>query len=102
MARPPSQLEQTLARLTVRLLELGAWRDREVFPIAEAKFRTGKEWQQMRQGDSWPQKATPIWLTFDTAIPLHWAGAPVHSRFALGGEGLLSVNTQLLGGLNLF
>ena len=102
MATPPSLLEQTLARLAVRLLELGAWRDREVFPVPEAKFRAGKEWEQMRPGDSWPQKATPIWLTFDTAIPLHWAGAPVYSRFALGGEGLLSVNAQVLGGLNLF
>src|SRR6516162_5237583 len=102
MATPPSLLEQTLARLAVRLLELGAWRDREVFPIAEAKFRAGKEWEQVRPGDSWPQKATPVWLTFDTAIPHHWAGAPVYSRFALGGEALLSVNAQVLGGLNLF
>jgi alpha-mannosidase len=102
MATPSSELEQILARLALRLLELGAWRDREIFPIAEAKFRTEKEWKQMRPGDSWPQKATPIWLRFGTSIPADWAGAPVYSRFALGGEGLLSVNAQVLGGLNPF
>ncbi|MGA8655653.1 MAG: alpha-mannosidase [Chthoniobacterales bacterium] len=104
MATPTSELGQTLARVAVRLLELGAWRDSEICPIAEVQFRAdkGSIWKQIRPGDSWPQKATPVWLKFDTSIPSNWNGAPVYSRFAVGGEALLSVNGQVLGGLNLF
>lgn len=104
MATRPSELEQTLSRLAVRLLELGAWRDSEILPIVEAKFRAdkGSGWAQMRPGDLWPQRATPVWLRFDASIPSRWKGAPVYSRFALGGEALLSVNGRVLGGLNLF
>ena len=46
-------IQQTLARLGVRLTELAAWRDREVLSMDEAKFRTISEenWRTVRTGD---------------------------------------------------
>ena len=43
-------IQQTLARLGVRLAELAAWRDRELYSMAEAKFRTIAEesWRTVR------------------------------------------------------
>jgi alpha-mannosidase len=101
---PPSELKQTLSRLGGRLLELSAWQDNEVLKLGDTKFRADQrsDWITIRTGDLWPQLATPIWLRFDVSIPQDWHGLPVHSRFALGGEALLSLNGRPLGGLNSF
>ena len=42
----------------------------------------------------------PVEIRFDASIPEEWAGLPVHGRFRLGGEALLFVNGQPIGGLN--
>jgi alpha-mannosidase len=97
-------IQQTLARLGVRLAELAAWRDREVFSIADAKFRTisDENWQTVRTGDPWPAKSHPALFQFQCSIPESWAGNRVHARFDLDGEALLSANGRPIGGLNAF
>jgi alpha-mannosidase len=97
-------IHQTLARLSLRLAELAAWRDREVFPITEAKFRTSsdKSWQTVRSGDPWPAKSHPVLFQFQCSVPETWAGNVVHARFDVDGEALLFANRKPIGGLNTF
>ena len=97
-------LEQSLRRLSIRLCELGAWCDRDRRLIAEAEFRAGPgaTWSQLRSGEPWPALGTPVEIRFDASIPEDWAGLPVHGRFRVGGEALLFVNGQSIGGLNPF
>jgi len=97
-------IHQSLARLRVRLAELAAWRDREVFSIAEAKFRTisEKNWRTVRTGDPWPAKSHPVLFQFQCSIPGSWAGNLVHARFDVDGEALLFANGKPIGGLNTF
>ena len=95
---------QTLARLGVRLAELAAWRDREVFSMAEAKFRAVSEenWRTVRTGDLWPAKSHPVLFQFQCSIPESWAGNQVYARFDVDGEALLFANGKPIGGLNTF
>ena len=97
-------IQQTLARLSVRLAELAAWRDREVFSIADAKFRTNSDqnWRTVRTGDPWPAKSHPALFQFQCSIPESWTGNRVHARFDVDGEALLSANGRPIGGLNAF
>jgi alpha-mannosidase len=97
-------LQQSLRRLSNRLLELGAWRDRECIPIAAGEFRVDPNapWRSIRSGDQWPIQATPVEFRFNVSIPERWKGQPVHCRFRLGGEALLFVNGSPVGGLNSF
>ncbi|MBV8176442.1 MAG: alpha-mannosidase, partial [Verrucomicrobia bacterium] len=97
-------IHQTLARLGLRLAELAAWRDREVFLITEAKFRTSsdKSWQTVRSGDPWPAKSHPVLFQFQCSVPETWAGNVVHGRFDVDGEALLFANRKPIGGLNTF
>jgi alpha-mannosidase len=101
---PRDSLQQSLKRLSNRLLELGAWRDRDCIPIPEGEFRVGSDapWRPVRQGDIWPIQDAPIEFQFDVSIPESWAGSPVRCRFRLGGEALLFVNGQPVAGLNPF
>jgi alpha-mannosidase len=95
-------LEQSLRRLSIRLLELGAWYDRDRRLIAEGEFRAGPgaSWSRLRSGEPWPALGAPAEIRFDVSIPEDWAGLPVHGRFRLGGEALLFMNGRSIGGLN--
>jgi alpha-mannosidase len=95
-------LEQSLRRLSIRLLELSAWRDRERRLIAEGEFRAGSDanWSKLQSGEPWPALGRPVEIRFTFSIPEEWAGLPIHGRFQLGGEALLSVNDRPIGGLN--
>jgi alpha-mannosidase len=95
-------LEQSLRRLSVRLLELSAWRDRERRLIAEGEFRAGSgaNWSKLQSGEPWPALGTPVEIRFAVSTPEEWAGLPVYGRFQLGGEALLFVNDRPIGGLN--
>ncbi|MBV9878270.1 MAG: alpha-mannosidase [Verrucomicrobia bacterium] len=97
-------LQQSLKRLSNRLLELGAWRDRDwnLIPDGEFRVRADAVWQPIRLGDPWPIQNTPIEFRFSAVIPKTWAGSPVYCRFRLGGEALLFLNDQPLAGLNPF
>jgi alpha-mannosidase len=97
-------IQQSLKRLSNRLLELGAWRDRDWHLIPSGEFRVGPDaaWQPIRRGDSWPIQDAPIEFRFNVVIPKHWTGVPVYCRFRLGGEALLLLNEQPLAGLNSF
>jgi alpha-mannosidase len=99
-----NSLEQSLRRLSNRLLELGAWRDREWILISEGKFRVAADspWRTIRSGDHWPIQDLPVEFQFSVSIPERWAGSPVHCRFRLGGEALLFINGQPVAGLNSF
>jgi alpha-mannosidase len=95
-------LEQSLRRLSIRLLELSAWCDRERRLIAEGEFRVepGANWSKLQSGEPWPALGAPVEIRFAISIPEDWAGLPVHGRFRLGGEALLFVNGHPIGGLN--
>ncbi|HXO97973.1 MAG TPA: hypothetical protein VN857_15400, partial [Chthoniobacterales bacterium] len=97
-------LQQSLRRLSNRLLELGAWRDRDWIPIADGEFRVDPDarWRSIRTGDPWPIQAAPVEFRFNVSIPERWTGHPVDCRFRLGGEALLFVNGSPVGGLNSF
>ena len=96
--------QQSLKRLSNRLLELGAWRDRDWSLVSDGEFRVRSDaaWQPIRLGDSWPIQDAPIEFRFNAVIPKTWAGSPVHGRFRLGGEALLFLNDEPLAGLNTF
>jgi alpha-mannosidase len=96
--------QQSLKRLSNRLLELGAWRDRDwsFIPDGEFRVRADAAWQPVRLGDPWPIQDLPIEFRFSAVIPKTWAGSPVYCRFRLGGEALLFLNGQPLAGLNTF
>lgn len=97
-------LQQSLTRLSNRLFELSAWRDRETIFLSDGEFRDRPDapWIAIRQGDDWPTRATLVEIRFASLVPANWAGLPVHCRFHLGGEALLFVNDHAVGGLNSF
>jgi alpha-mannosidase len=97
-------LQQSLKRLSNRLLELGAWRDRDWNLISDGEFRVRPDaaWQPVRLGDPWPIQDAPVEFRFNVVIPKTWAGSAVHCRFRLGGEALLFLNDKPLAGLNTF
>lgn len=94
--------DRELARLAVRLAELAAWRDRAFFSIPEARFRTRAEsaWRTISLGERWPGRDCPVYMQLECKLPESWAGWPVHGRFDLGGEALLFVDGNPVGGLN--
>jgi alpha-mannosidase len=96
--------QQSLKRLSNRLLELGAWRDRDWNLISDGEFRVQPDaaWQPVRLGGPWPIQDSPVEFRFSVVIPKTWAGSPVYCRFRLGGEALLFLNDKPLAGLNTF
>jgi alpha-mannosidase len=97
-------LQQSLRRLSNRLLELNAWGDRDRRVITEGEFRAhrGASWSTLQSGEPWPVLGTPVEIRWEVSIPEEWSGFPVHGRFRLGGEALLFVNGQPVCGLNPF
>ena len=97
-------IQQSLKRLSNRLLELGAWRDRDwtLIPSGEFRVRPDAAWQPIQLGNTWPIQDAPIEFRFNAVIPKAWTGLPVSCRFRLGGEALLFLNEQPLAGLNSF
>jgi alpha-mannosidase len=95
-------LAQSLRRLSIRLLELSAWRDRERRLIPDGEFRAhpGANWSRLQSGEPWPALGTPVEIRFAFSIPDEWAGFPVYGRFQLGGGALLFANDRPIGGLN--
>ncbi len=98
------QLEQTLRRLEHRLIELAAWKDQSNVVLTGGQFRAehAKKSSNIEVGDVWHSRDFPITLEFEIRVPKAWAGKPINVRFRLGGEGKLSVNGRLVGGLNPF
>jgi alpha-mannosidase len=97
-------IQQSIRRLSIRLLEFGAWRDRVLIPIADGEFRVAPDtpWRPIQPGDRWPIQAAPVEFRFQVSIPESWAGYAVRCRFRLGGEALLFVNGSPVAGLNPF
>src|SRR5262245_50635326 len=97
-------LQQSLIRLSNRLAELSAWRDRECISLSEGEIRidSGAAWTPIKQGDYWPAEGAPVEIRFAGVVPNAWAGLPVHCRFSLGGEALLFINDEPVAGLNSF
>lgn len=93
---------QLLRRLQKRLHELGAWRDAARLDLGEGTFfaHGAGSGTPIRMGEGWPSRAFPVTLRFHAHIPEAWAGQPVALRLDVGGEALLMVNGQPLGGLN--
>ena len=97
-------IEQTLRRLEHRLVELSAWKNQISQTISGGQFRAlgAKKAVAIEVGDFWSSRDFPVTLEFQTRVPKAWAGKPVAVRFQVGGEGKLSVNGRLIGGLNQF
>jgi alpha-mannosidase len=95
-------LQQSLIRLSNRLGELSAWRDRETLYFSQGEIRISPNgpWAPIEVGDFWPTQAEAMEIRFAASVPRSWAGLPVHSRFHLGGEALLFVDDQAIAGLN--
>jgi alpha-mannosidase len=95
-------LQQSLIRLSNRLAELSAWRDREYIFLSQGEIRIHRDaaWTLIRQGDYWPAQGAPVEIRFAGLVPKAWAGLPVHCRFCLGGEALLFINDEPVAGLN--
>ncbi len=95
-------LQQSLIRLSNRLGELSAWRDRESLSFSRGEIRISPNgaWSPIKVGDFWPAQAESMEIRFAGLVPRSWAGLPVHSRFHLGGEALLFVDDQAIAGLN--
>jgi alpha-mannosidase len=93
-----------LIRLSNRLVELSAWRDRECIFLSQGEIRihSGTAWTPISQGDYWPAQSAPVEIRFISLVPKAWAGLPVHCRFSLGGEALLFINDEPVAGLNSF
>jgi alpha-mannosidase len=96
-------IEQTLRRLEHHLVELASWQD-----LARLNFEPGiftgidGERSSIALGQSWPSRGVPILMDFEMTVPVAWAGKPVFAYIHTGGEGQLTVNDQLIGGLNIF
>jgi alpha-mannosidase len=97
-------LQKSLVRLSNRLFELSAWRDRELtfFSHGEIRLQSDAPWLPIKQGDFWPSREEFVEIRFTGSVPKSWAGLPVHCRFFLGGEALLFINDKPVGGLNPF
>ncbi len=97
-------LEQTLRRLEHRLAELAAWKDQTSIVLTAGQFRAqnAKKTSTIEVGDAWHSRDFPVFLGFEIRVPKAWAGKPVNVRLKIGGEGKLSVNGRLVGGLNPF
>jgi len=97
-------LQQALIRLSNRLSELSAWRDREQISFSQGEIRVSPNapWTPIKQGDYWSPKAAQVEIRFAGSVPRTWAELPVHCRFRLGGEALLFINDQPVAGLNPF
>lgn len=89
-----------LQRLWVRWKELSAWQDLEVLPLVGEFQMPGGPRMPLKPGDPWPDLGFPVQLFFEAALPPAWAGKPVWIRIKPGGEGLLLMGGQPLGGLN--
>jgi alpha-mannosidase len=96
--------QQLLVRLSNRLFELSAWRDRELVFLSHGEIRLQSDapWLPIKQGDFWPSREERVEVRFTGSVPKSWAKLPVHCRFFLGGEALLFVNDEPVAGLNPF
>lgn len=92
---------QILIRLHNRLNELGAWRDarRQTLTGGEFFAHGSDRAYPIALNERWPSRNFPVTLRFEITVPTDWTG-PVSLRFDVGGEGLLTVNGQPIGGLN--
>jgi alpha-mannosidase len=94
---------QELQRIERRLVELEAWRDIDRLPL-EGRFESEelKTPVPIRTGQAWPSTAFPVQLHFDAIVPVDWKTHPVHVFLQVGGEGLLFVEKEPVGGLNQY
>ena len=95
-------LQHSLIRLSNRLAELSAWRDRDRILFTQGEIRTSPDnsWMPIRTHDYWPAQVSLVEIRFTASIPRVWAGFPIHCRFRLGGEALLFINDEAVAGLN--
>jgi alpha-mannosidase len=93
---------QSFMRLSNRLVELSAWNDRArlSLPPGEIRLAPNEPWKVVKEGAFWAAQDSPVEIRFTSIVPPNWAGLPVHCRFQLGGEALLFINDEPVGGLN--
>ncbi|GGJ58504.1 alpha-mannosidase [Deinococcus roseus] len=94
--------EQQLGSLEQKLNELLTWRDQASLPLKQAQFRhwDAADWQDWDPSTEWPSRNFPVQMRFAAQLPKSWEGQKVHLRTYVGGEALLKVNGQVVGGLN--
>lgn len=93
--------QQQLRRLQNRLNELAGWRDHSRQSAGAVQFTdaSGKN-STIQVGEAWPSRDFPVTFEASLTVPEAWRGQPVALYADAGGETLVTVNGQALGGLN--
>ena len=75
-------LQQSLIRLSNRLTELSAWRDRECIFLSQGEIRldSSAAWTPIKLGDYWPAQGAPVEIRFAGVVPnASWNSLPVRT-----------------------
>ena len=96
------RLSQRLDALTVRIGEVGAWRDRHRRPLDGLRILVQGEERPIAASDPWPGRDRPTRFRADVVAPDAFAGQPLDLVVDVGGEGLLRVDGVARSGLNPF
>ncbi|WP_034340964.1 alpha-mannosidase [Deinococcus misasensis] len=93
--------EQQIGSVEQKFHELLTWRDLKSLPLTHARFKSQtSDWQDWDPTTPWPSRDFPVQMEFLAQVPQEWAGHDVHLKTHVGGEALLKVNDEIVGGLN--
>ena len=80
-------LQQRLARIDVRVEELGFWRERETLAVENWQF----EGAPIAMGGFWPKKDGTVTFDTEASVPEHWSLDDVRLLIDVGGESLITL-----------
>ena len=95
-------IQHEIKRLQIRLIELRAYSRRAELPFEEGWFRgrDDSEDSPIALSDAWPKRTLPVHMRFNYLVPRTWRDSPVWASLDVGGEGLLTFNGRLKGGID--
>ncbi|WP_336802249.1 alpha-mannosidase [Kaistia sp. MMO-174] len=83
-------LQQRLARIDVRVEELGFWRERETVAVDGWQFNGAP----IAMGGFWPKKDGTVTFDAAAAIPDHWSLEDTRLLIDVGGESLITLTPE--------
>lgn len=83
-------LQQRLARIDVRVEELGFWRERETVAVDGWQFNGAP----LAMGGFWPKKDGTVTFDAAAAIPDHWLLEDTRLLIDVGGESLITLTPE--------
>jgi alpha-mannosidase len=86
-------LQQRLARIDVRVEELGFWRERETVAVENWQFNGAP----IAMGGFWPIKDGAIAFDATAALPEHWKLEDTRLLIDVGGESLITLTPESKG-----